>query len=156
MKGVCRCVAIAILMSASPSATTYIGDTDIENRPIRIFVGTVDDYNPISVWQSYVERLKASGHDVELTEYPNAPHAFDSPLGAQPAAVSPTFESARNCRIREDPGGVLVNIDTKQSFIISYEDACVIHGLRLGHDPVATEAATAAVKSFLRTAFKLD
>ena len=29
--------------------TTYIGDADIESRPIRIFGGLLDDYNPISV-----------------------------------------------------------------------------------------------------------
>jgi dienelactone hydrolase len=134
--------------------TTYIDDTDIENRPIRIFGGTPDDYNPISVCKSYVERLKAAGHDVELTEYPNASHAFDNPLGTQPAAVSPKFESVGNCRIKEEPGGVLVNLETKQPF--SYKDACVVHGPHLGHDPIATEAAATAVKMFLRTTFKLD
>ena len=134
--------------------TTFIDDTDIENRPVRIFGGSPDDYNPISVCKGYVQRLKAAGHDVELTEYPNASHAFDNPLGAQPAAVLPTYESARNCRIEEEPGGVLLNLETKQPF--SYKDACVVRGPHLGHDPVATEAATAAVKIFLRTAFKLD
>jgi dienelactone hydrolase len=134
--------------------TTYVDDADIENRPVRIFGGTPDDYNPISACKPYVERLKAAGHDVEVTEYPNASHAFDNPLGAQPAAVSPTYESVRNCRIDEGAGGVLVNLETKQPF--SYKDACVAHGPHLGHDPVATEAATTAVKMFLRTTFKLD
>ena len=134
--------------------TTYIGDTDIESRPIRIFGGTRDDYNPISMCKSYAERLKASGHDVQVIEYPNASHAFDNPLGPQPAAVMPTFQSVRNCRIREEPGGMLVNSETGQPF--SYKDACVAYGLHLGHDPVATEAATSAVKSFLRGTFNLD
>jgi dienelactone hydrolase len=134
--------------------TTYVDDTDIENRPVRIFGGTPDDYNPISVCKRYVERLKAAGHDVELTEYPNASHAFDNPLGARPAAVSPKSESVRNCRIEEEPGGVLVDLETKQPF--SYKDACVVHGPHFGHDPAATEAAATAVKMFLRTAFKLD
>ena len=134
--------------------TTYIGDADIESRPIRIFGGTLDDYNPISVCKDYVERLKAAGHDVELTEYPNASHAFDNPLGPQPAAVIPTSVSVRNCRIGEEAGGVLVNLETKQPF--SYKDTCVAYGPHVGHDPVATEAATTAVKTFLRTAFKLD
>ncbi|MBR0895650.1 dienelactone hydrolase family protein [Bradyrhizobium tropiciagri] len=134
--------------------TTFVGDTDVADRPIRIFGGTLDDYNPISACKSYVERLKASGHDVELTEYPNASHAFDNPLGAQPAAISPTYESVRNCRILEGPGGVLVNVATKQPF--TYKDACVAHGPHLGHDPAATEAATRAVKTFLKATFKLD
>jgi len=133
--------------------TSYIGDTDIERRPIRIFSGALDDYNPVSACKGYVERLKAAGHDVELTEYPSASHAFDNPLGPQPAELRPAFQSVRNCRIQEEPGGVLINLATKRPF--SYRDACVAHGTHVGHDPVATEAATLAVKSFLRTVFKL-
>lgn len=134
--------------------TSYIGDTDIENRPIRIFGAALDDYNPVAVCKAYVERLKVAGHDVELTVYPNASHAFDNPLGPQPAELRPTFESVRNCRIQEETGGVLINLETKQPF--SFGDACVAHGTHIGHDPVATEAATTAVKTFLRAAFKLD
>jgi dienelactone hydrolase len=66
--------------------TTYTSDTDVANRPIRIFGGTPDDYNPISACKPYVERLRQAGHDVALTEYPNASHGFDNPLGAQPAS----------------------------------------------------------------------
>ena len=134
--------------------TTFISDTDVESRPIRIFGGTLDDYNPISTCKAYVERLHLAGRDVELTEYPNASHAFDNPLGAQPAAVSPTFESARNCKIREEADGLLINVETKQLF--TYKDACVERGPHLGHDPNATQAAKTAVKAFLRTVFKLD
>ena len=145
---------VAYLSFYPDCMTTYIADTAVENRPIRIFAGTPDDYNPVSACRAYVERLKASGHDVDLTEYPNAPHAFDNPLGAQPAAVSPTFESARNCRIQEEAGGLLINAETRQPF--SYKDACVVHGAHVGHDPTATQAAKTAVKAFLRTVFKLD
>ena len=101
-----------------------------------------------------MERLRGAGRDVELTEYPTASHAFDNPLGAQPAAVAPTFESARNCRIREDAAGLLINVETRQPF--TYKDACVEHGPHLGYDPNATHAAKAAVKAFLKTLFKLD
>jgi hypothetical protein len=81
-------------------------------------------------------------------------YAFDNPLAPQPAAVFPTFESVRNCRIEEEPGRVLVNRETKQLF--TYKDACVVHGVHLGHDLTATEASTKAVKAFLRAAFKLN
>ena len=134
--------------------TTFVDDTDVADRPIRIFGGTLDDYNPIAVCKVYVERLKAAGRDVELTEYPNASHAFDNPLGARPAAVSPTFESVRNCKIREEADGLLINTETKQPF--TYKDACVEHGPHLGYDPVAAEAAKTAVKALLKTVFKLD
>src|SRR5262249_56140943 len=96
--------------------TTYISDTEVVDRPIRIFGGTLDDYNPISVCKAYVERLRAAGRDVEVTEYGSASHAFDNPLGAQPAAVAPKFESFRNSKIQEKPVGLLINPATNQPF----------------------------------------
>jgi len=134
--------------------TTYISDTEVADRPIRIFGGTLDDYNPISACKAYVERLRAAGRDVEVTEYPNAAHAFDNPLGAQPAAVSPKFESVRNCKIREETEGLLINAETKQPF--SYKDACVVHGPHLGYDPAAAQAAKTSVKAFLKAVLKLE
>jgi dienelactone hydrolase len=134
--------------------TTYISDTEVVDRPIRIFGGTLDDYNPISVCKAYVERLRAAGRDVEVTEYGSASHAFDNPLGAQPAAVAPKFESVRNCKIREETVGLLINADTKQPF--TYKDTCVVHGPHLGYDPVAAQAAETSVKAFLKSLFKLD
>jgi dienelactone hydrolase len=135
-------------------ATTFIGDTDIATSPIRIFHGAPDDSNPVSTCKAFVERLKAAGHDVELTVYPNAAHGFDNPLAAQPAAFFPLFQSARKCRIMEESGGVLVNVETRQPF--SYKDTCIAHGVHVGHDPAAAEAATIAVRTFLKTLFKLD
>lgn len=134
--------------------TTYISDTDVADRPIRVFGGTLDDYNPISTCKAYVQRLRAAGHDVEVTEYASASHAFDNPLGPQPAAVSPKFESVRDCKIREEPEGLLVNAETGQPF--SYKDTCVVHGPHLGYDPAAAQAATTSVKGFLKSVFKLD
>ncbi len=117
--------------------TTFAADADVADRPIRIFGGTLDDYNPIAACKAYVERLKAAGRDVALTEYATASHAFDNPLGAQPAAVSPTFESVRNCKIQEGAGGLLINAETERPF--TYKDGCVEHGPHLGYDPVAAK-----------------
>jgi len=135
-------------------ATTFVSDTDVADRPIRIFGGTPDDYNPIALCKRYVERLKAAGRDVQLTEYPNAPHGFDNPLGAQPAAQSPKSQSVRNCPIREEPVGVLINAVSKEPF--TYKDSCVEHGPHVGHDPDATRQAQQAVRAFVHTVFKLD
>src|SRR5258707_7941577 len=109
--------------------TTYISDTEVADRPIRIFGGTLDDYNPISACKAYVERLRAAGRDVEVTEYPNAAHAFDNPLCAQPAAVSPKFECGRNCKILYVIEGLLINAEIKQPY--SYKVAGVMNGLPL-------------------------
>src|SRR5436190_9732346 len=83
-------------------STTYRGDTDVADRPIRIFHGVPDDYNPIATCKSYVERLRTAGRDVTLTEYPNAAHAFDNPLASTTPIVAKDAQTVRNCRIRED------------------------------------------------------
>jgi dienelactone hydrolase len=134
--------------------TTFRSDTEIVDRPIRIFGGTPDDYNPIAACKPYTARLRAASKDVVLTEYPNAPHSFDNPLGAQPAKVQPTFESARNCKIQEEDDGILLNLDTKQPF--TYKDACVIHGPHTGYDPEAAQAAKDSVNAFFKSVFKLQ
>ncbi len=134
-------------------ATTFISDADVADRPIRIFGGTVDDYNPIALCKPYVERLKAAGHDVQLTEYPNAPHSFDNPFGAQPAALSKDSQSVRHCTVREEPAGLLINASTKAPF--NYQDPCVERGPHIGHDPEATRQAKATVKAFVQGVFKL-
>src|SRR3954471_10970029 len=51
-------------------ATTYAGDTDVVDRPIRIFHGTPDDYNPVASCKAFLTRLEAEKRDVTLTEYP--------------------------------------------------------------------------------------
>src|SRR5262249_52664718 len=125
-------------------ATTFASDTIVADRPIRIFGGTPDDYNPIGRCKPYVERLKAAGHDVMLTEYPNAPHSFDNPLGALPAVVSPKSESVRNCSIKEEPAGRLINAISGETF--TYSDPCVVHGPHIGYDPEATAQVKQTVK----------
>ena len=134
--------------------TTYRTETDVADGPIRVFHGTPDDYNPVATCKAYVERLRQAGKDVQLTEYPNASHAFDNPLGTlHPAAVKGA-QTVRACRIREEDVGRLINTATGQPF--TYKDSCVERDPHVGHDPAATEAALRAVKSFVRATFKLE
>ncbi|MGE7470542.1 dienelactone hydrolase family protein [Bosea sp. NPDC003192] len=128
-------------------ATTYRDDANVAKRPIRIFHGTPDDYNPVSSCKAFVERLKAQGADVQLTEYPNAPHGFDNPLGANPPVAARTDQTVRECRIREDDSAVLINEATKTQF--TYGDACVRTGPTVGADPEATQAVTTTVVDFV-------
>jgi len=134
--------------------TTYIGDTEVADKPIRIFHGTPDDYNPVVPCKGFVERLRGAGHDIVLTEYPNAWHAFDNPLGSVAPVAVKNAQTVRNCRIAEEPNGVLVNTATKQPF--GYTDACVERDPHVNHDAEATRAATAAVKDALKAAFKME
>jgi dienelactone hydrolase len=133
--------------------TTYQGDVETVERPIRIFHGAPDDYNPVTTCKNYVERLRKAGRDVQLTEYPNAAHGFDNPLGSLAPSVAKNAQTVRRCRIHEDSAGLLINSGTGQPF--SYKDGCVERDPHVGHDPAATEAAKQSVKDFLKTVLKL-
>ena len=65
-------------------STSYATDTETVARPIRIFHGTPDDYNPVASCKAYLARLQEAKRDVVLTEYPDSAHGFDAGLlGAQ-------------------------------------------------------------------------
>ena len=133
-------------------STTYIDDTAVVAKPIRIFHGIADDYNPVAPCRGFVERLKAAGRDVVLTEYPDAHHGFDSPLGDGPV-VSKGAQTVRNCSIVEKADGVLANAATGEPF--TYRDACVQLDPHVGRNAAAASAAQAAVGAFVRTLFVL-
>ena len=134
-------------------STTYLADLDLTNGPIRIFHGASDDMNPIALCKSYVTKLRGAGQDVQLTEYPNAHHAFDIPLGSVTPELRPNNQTARHCAIREEPEGQLINAATRQRF--TYADPCVERGSHVGYDPDATRAAHEAVGAFIKAVFKL-
>ncbi len=135
-------------------STTYVGDNEVAARPIRIFHGTPDDYNPVKSCKAFVERLKAAGRDVVLTEYPDSAHGFDSGLlGVSTVAVSTNSQTVRNCRIREGDGGVLMNGETNAPF--TYKDACVELNPHVGGNPKTAAESRKAVEEFLQALFKL-
>jgi dienelactone hydrolase len=133
-------------------ATTYNEDTALVGKPIRIFHGTPDDYNPVRTCKAYRDRL-AGKADITITEYPNAPHGFDSPLGFVPPRQTASDQSVRDCTIKEAAAGDLVNQATGKTF--TYTDACVALRPTVGHDPEATVAVTKAVTEFLKQTFKM-
>jgi len=135
-------------------STSYATDTEVAARPIRIFHGTPDDYNPVASCKAYVARLQAAKRDVALTEYPDSAHGFDAGLlGLATVAVSANAQTARNCHIKEGEGGVLINADTQAPF--GYKDACIELNPHVGGNPATAEAARKAVTDFLQVLFKL-
>src|SRR3984885_14337596 len=135
-------------------STTYATDTEVAARPIRIFHGTPDDYNPVASCKAYVARLQQAKRDVVLTEYPDSQHAFDvGLLGVSTTTVSANAQTARHCHIREGEGGVLINADTDKPF--GYSDACIELNPHVGGNPATAEQARNAVSEFLRIVFKL-
>jgi len=77
---------IPLYASCNP---TLIGDTDVSGVPIRMFHGAADDYVPVAPCRAYVERLRAVGKDVQLTEFADAHHAYDNPLVARHRSSPP-------------------------------------------------------------------
>ncbi len=134
--------------------TTYRADTEVADRPIRIFHGGADDYNPVAPCKAYVERLRSAGRDVQLTEYPNVSHAFDNPLYSSRPDAREAAQTVRHCSIREEAIGQLINTATQRPF--TYKDACVETGAHVGYDPAATQAARQSVSALLKTVLKLN
>jgi len=135
-------------------STSYVGDTEVAARPIRIFHGAPDDYNPVASCKAFVARLQDARRDVVLAEYADSPHAFDlGLLGVSSLVVSANAQTVRNCHIKEASGGVLMNADTQAPF--SYKDACVELNPHVGGNPATAEQARKAVSDFLLALFKL-
>jgi dienelactone hydrolase len=132
----------------------YPDCSKVANRPIRIFHGTPDDYNPVASCKAYVARLQDAKRDIVLTEYPDSAHGFDAGLlGVSTVNVSVNAQTARHCHIREGEGGVLINADTQAPF--SYKDACIELNPHVGGNPATAEQARKAVSDFLQALFKL-
>ncbi len=143
----------AYLAFYTPCNTRYLEDEAVSNKPIRLFHGTADDYVPVAPCRTYVERLHKAGKDVQLTEYAEAQHVFDNPLLKEGPLAFPTWQTTRRCRLLEESPGRIINAETKQPF--TYADPCVEYGPHIAYNSAALNAATQAVKDFLRATFSL-
>ncbi|MCC8937888.1 dienelactone hydrolase family protein [Bradyrhizobium sp. Arg68] len=136
-------------------STSYLTDTEVAARPIRIFHGTPDDYNPVASCKAYVARQQEAKRDVVLTEYPDSAHGFDAGLIGNNTVVESTgAQTVRHCTIKEGEGGVLMNTATQAPF--SYKDACVELSPHVGGNPATALEARKAVSDFLTALFKLS
>lgn len=130
---------------------TYRDDEAIAAQPVRVFHGTDDNYNPIASCSAYVERLKAKGRDVQLTEYAGAGHVFDG-RAYNPPVVLAQAQTLRNCRLEEGDIGQILNTKTKQPF--SYSDPCIERGATIAYNEKAAMEARKAVAEFVVATLK--
>jgi dienelactone hydrolase len=144
--------AAYIPLYASCSAT-LIGDTDISTTPLRQFHGMADDWVTVAPCRPYFERLQAAGRDVKLTEYPDAHHSYDNPLGSITPTVSKDAQSTRDCLLKEEPRGIIINVKSGQRF--SYKDPCVVLDPHTGYNEAAAVATRNEVAALLKVVFKL-
>jgi dienelactone hydrolase len=124
---------------------------DVADKPIRIFHGSADDFVPVASCRAYVERLKAKGKDIQLTEYAGAGHVFDGRAFKTPLRLEKAQTTSR-CELAEAENGVIVNVETKQP--CTYADPCIKYGLTIAYNEKASTEARSAVKDFLTTTFK--
>jgi dienelactone hydrolase len=132
--------------------TTYLGDTDVGDRPIRILHGVRDNWNAIAPCRTYVERLKNARKDIKLIEYPDAHHAFDTPLFRKPVNVkgAPT---TRRCQLMESDDHQILNRETQKPF--TYRDACVEKDPTVAYKEAANSQARIFIRDFLTNVFQL-
>ena len=126
--------------------TKYRGDDDVSDKPIRLFHGMADDYVPVTPCRPFVERLRAKGKDISLTEYANAGHVFDGPAFAKPVRLA-TAQNWSHCKREETADGKVVNAETGQPF--TFKDPCVGLGATIAYDAEAHKAAQRAVQEFV-------
>ena len=126
--------------------TTFVADDEVSPHPIRMFHGAADNYVPVAPCRGYVERLKAKGANVTLTEYAGAYHVFDGRAFKTPV-VAAKSQSTRACELAEAKGGVVVNVKTRQPF--TYADPCVQLGPTIAYDEKAYAESLKAVKELV-------
>jgi dienelactone hydrolase len=132
----------------TPCNVTYRDDTEVTGKPIRLFHGMADDWVSIEPCRAYVSRLKNSGADAVLTEYPGAYHAYDAFLLKEPFKF-PQAQTGRHCLLAEGNAGEILN--SKSGARYDLNDPCVERGTTVAYNEAATVASTTAVKEFLTT-----
>jgi dienelactone hydrolase len=136
----------------APCITTYIGDTEVTDHPIRIFHGRSDDWVKIAPCRAYLKRLRATSKDVEMTEYRNTWHAFDYPsLPSKPVNIP--YAQTTHCVLKEEPVGTIINAATHKPF--TYADDCLGRNAHVAYSAKATRATEEAIRSLLEKVFKL-
>ena len=89
-----------------------------------------------------------------LTEFPDAYHSYDNPLGNKTPTISKGAQSLRACKLKEEPLGTLINAESGERFTLT--DPCVQADAHTGYNEPAANATRKAVKEFVRTVFELE
>jgi dienelactone hydrolase len=140
----------------TPCNTTYRDDGKVTGKPIRLFHGIADDYVSIGPCREYVERLKNTGVDITLTEFPGAYHTYDnaSRKGQAEPTLLPLAASSRNCKLIEGEHGAILNSNTNKPYDVN-KDPCIERDAHVAYNEAATNATVKAVKEFLIATFLL-
>jgi dienelactone hydrolase len=134
----------------APCITTYIDDAQVTDHPIRIFHGIADDWVEIGPCRNYFKRLRKTSKDVQMTEYPDALHAFDYP-SLPPKPIDVPYAQTTHCVLKEEPVGTIINMATHKPFTSA--DDCIGRNAHVAYSAKATRAAEDAVSVLLKKVF---
>jgi dienelactone hydrolase len=126
-----------------------VNETTMAPGPVRIFVGTADDWTPIGACREWVARRQAAGREVSLVAYERAMHAFDVPDFSPPRRWTGIFNPGK-CTITEQPDRTFMAEDGRP---LTRASPCVTRGATLGYDARAHKQSIADVKAFLDDSF---
>jgi dienelactone hydrolase len=142
-------IAAYIALYASCN-TAYVDAMDVVDKPMRLFHGAADDWNPAETCRAYADRLRSAGRDVAFTQYAGAHHVFDWARLKKPLKLA-NVQSARACRLQEGADGRIVNAVTGAPFTWA-GDPCVERGATVAYDAEAHSQALEDVTKFIRAA----
>src|SRR5262245_4434336 len=132
----------------------FLQETEVSNRPLRIFQGTADDWTPIGACRAYVQKMHRAGTDVEIFAYDGAHHSFDNP--SLPAArFRPEVFNGNNCLYVEREPGKFEILHRETGKLSSSKSPCSKRGATIGHHPGAYRRAIEDVGAFLLKIFKI-
>jgi dienelactone hydrolase len=126
-----------------------VNETAMAPGPVRIFVGTADDWTPIGACREWVARRQAAGREVSLVAYERAMHAFDVPDFSPPRRWTGIFNPGK-CTITEQSDRTFMAEDGRP---LTRASPCVTRGATLGYDARAHKQSIADVKAFLDDSF---
>ncbi|WP_434774440.1 dienelactone hydrolase family protein [Pseudomonas oryzihabitans] len=140
-------------LSFYPDCSITFRDQDkVVAKPMRVYHGLADNYDPYSRCEGYFATLKNKDADLRVHTYEHAEHGFDTPYVWSPVRVVADSQTVRDCQIAENAKGELINEQTRKVF--SYQDSCVVLGPRVGPDAEATRQATADVLEAVKAIVK--
>lgn len=131
--------------------TRYKEDQEIVDKPVRIFHGAADNYNPVAACRLYANILQNNGKNVKLHVYENAHHVFDYKKLLKPVVLKKA-QTTRSCKLEEVENGTIINVQTGDRF--TYGDPCVELGPTIQFNAEAYENAKNEISEFVSLLFK--
>jgi dienelactone hydrolase len=146
----------AVYVPFYPGCSTQFRNPRMKG-PILILIGANDDYTGVKGCAEYVERIRATGANVDLKVYPGAHHGFDGDTSNFRETWLPQAQNSRDCVIYVEDDLRLVTkagtpIDRQQprEALAILKKECLRTGATVGANAGVKQRAHEDVKAFLK------